>query len=168
MQGPVLLFLTNQSYEHAISRMKRGGGELIVAVVSFWHHCCDQYLHHWNTNVDSLTFPVPLHQMFHPWSNRDAPENILRIAQSFLFTQARGVSTICCWASSRQFTLCGTFSDSLLSRVCSSRAVGVHCASLACMTIQRGAPSAGAMIKSQFWHPVCWFFTRYKGTPSAT
>ena len=63
-------------------------------------------------------------------------------------------------------------SQLLLSGVCSSRVVALHPAHSACMTIQRGVPSAGAMRKSQFqWrpcgHPVCSFFMRYEGTSLA-
>ena len=153
---------------------QRGVGmSLSRLVVSYWPHWCDQYLCHQNTNIDSLTQLVPLHQMFHPWSNRDAPENVWRIAQSFLFTQPRGVSTVCCWASGKQFTLHGTSSVSLLSRVCFSKVEGMHQACLACLTIQRGVPSTGTMRKSQFWWRACkcpllLFFTRYDRTPSAT
>ena len=71
------------------------GLSLLWLVVSYWPHWCDQYVCHQNSNVDSLTPMVPLHQTFHPWSNRDAPENVQRIEQSFLFIQPRGVSTVC-------------------------------------------------------------------------
>ena len=139
-------------------------------VVSYWPQ---QYLCHQNTNIDSLTTLVPLNWTFYPWSNRDGPENVWRIVQSFLFTQPRGVSAVCHWAGSRQVTLCSASSISLLSRVCSSRVVVPHQAPSAHMTIQRGVLFAGAMRKSQFWwrtyeHPVCWFFIRYEGTSSAT
>ena len=106
--------------------LKEVGLSLLWPVVSFWTHWCDQYLCHQTTNIDSLTLLVPIHQTFHPVSNRDTPENVLRTAQSFLFTQPRGASTLCCWAVSRQFTLCGTSSASFLSGVCSSRVVGVE------------------------------------------
>ena len=173
MHGLVVPFPTPQSYELAISRMKRGGIEFMMAgyillaspvwsVPPLWEHQC--WLPH------TL---VPLHWTFHPWFNRDTPENTLRITQSFLFTQPREGLTICCWASGRQFTLHGTSSVSLLSGVCSSRAVRMQWTHLGCMTVQRGIPSAEAMRKRRFqWrtneHPVCRFFTRYEGTPSET
>ena len=59
------------------------------------------------------------------------------------------------------------------SRVCSSRVVVVHLVCLACMIVQRGVLSVGAMRKSQFqWRthecPVHWFLMRSEGMPSAT
>ena len=48
------------------------------------------------------------------------------------------------------FTPCGKSSVSLLSGVCSSRVVMVHWADLACMDVQRGVPSAGAIRKYCF------------------
>ena len=57
-------------------------------------------------------------------------------------------SPVCCWASGRQAAPCGTFSVSLLSEVFSSRAVAVHPAYSAHMTIQMGVPSEGSMRKS--------------------
>ena len=56
---------------------------------------------------------ISLHQSFHPWSNRDTLENIQRIPQSFLFTQLRGVSTVCHWASNRQLALFWCFLSAL-------------------------------------------------------
>ena len=53
-----------------------------------------------------------------------------KLMQSLLFTNPRGVSPVWCWASDRQFTLCGAFSVSLFW-VCSSRVVVVHLAHLA-------------------------------------
>ena len=173
MHGLVLLFPATQSYELMISRIKRGEVELIMVscillTSPVWsvpplqeHQCWLPYI------------PDPSTVSFHPWSNRDAPENVWRRAQSFLFTQPRGVPTACCWAGGRQFTLCGASSVSIPSRVCSSRVMVVHQGHLACTTIQRGVPFAGAMRKSWYWWrtyecPVCWFFVRYKGTPSAT
>ena len=84
------------------------GLSLSWPVVSYWPHWCDQYLHPWNTNVDSLKPLGPLHWTFYPWSNKDTTENVQRIAQSFLFTQPRGTSTVSCWTGGGQFTLCGT------------------------------------------------------------
>ena len=133
----------------------------------------DQYLSHQNDNVDSHIPLVILHWTFHPWFKVDILVTVPRIAQSFLFIQPRGVSLVCCWASSRQSTLGGTFSVSLLSGVCSSRAVVAHPTWSAHMTIQRGVPLEWVMRKSQFWcrtqeHSVCWFFTRYEATLSVT
>ena len=173
MHGLALPFSAPQSYELAISRMKRGGVEFIVAgcillASPVWSVPLASEHQHWLPHT-----PSPSTLNFSPLIQQGHFENIWRIAQSFLFTQPRGVSTVCHWAGGRQFTLHGTSSVSLLSRVCSSRAVRVHWAHIACMTIQRGVPSTGVMRKSQFWwrthkHPVCWFFMRYKGTPSAT
>ena len=139
-----------QSYELAISRMKRGGVELLQPVISYKPHHCDLYLHCQNVKIDSLTALVPLHWTFHPCSNRATPENILSTAQSFLFIQPRGVSAVCNWASRRHSTLCGTFSVSLLSGVCSSKVVVPHPAHSAHMTMQRGVPLAGMMRKVGF------------------
>ena len=80
------------------------------------------------------------------------------------------VPSVCCWASGRQSTLCGTFAVSLLPEVCSCRVVAVYPACSAHMTIQRGVPFTGAMRKCQFWWrihepPVCSFFMRYEGRP---
>ena len=130
----------------------------------FKPHWCDQYLCYQNTDTDFHTPPVTLHQTFHPWSSKKAPENIQRNAWSFLFTQPRRVSSVCHWTGDGQFTLCGA-SVSLSSRVCSSRLVMVHPAQLAHTIIQREVLFVGAMRKSQFqWrtpeHPVHWFFTR--------
>ena len=148
------------------------GLTLAWPVVSSWPPQCDQYLYCQSTNVESLIHLVPLHQTFHPWSKRNTLENLRRITQSFLFTQPRGVSAVCCWASAsgRQFTLCGNSSVSLFSGVCSSRAVRVHQACLACMTIQRGVPSAGVVRKVSFSGRLMSIlstgsFTRYEGLP---
>ena len=125
-----------------------------------------QYLHHQNTNTDFNT-PIPLHHTFHPLSFQEALGNVHTNTQSFLFTNPTGVLPVCHWASNGQFTLCGTSSVLLPSRVCSFRAVMVHLACLACTTVQRWVPSVGVMRKSQFWWrthecPVCWFFTSRK------
>ena len=141
------------------------GLKLLWLVISFEPHACDQYLCCQNTDVNFHTPLIPLHQTFHPWSNKEAPENIWMNKWSFLFTHPRGASPVWCWASDGQFTLCGASSVSLPSRVCSSRLVVVHLSHLAQMIIQRGVPSVGAMRKSWVWwrtheHPVCWFLMR--------
>ena len=152
-----------QRYILTISRTKRGGVEFIIATISYRLHWCDQYLCHKNASIDAHTPLVPIHWTLHPWSNVDTTEDFQRTAQSFSINRPRGVSTDCHWASSRQSTLYETFSVSLLSEVCSSRAVAVHPAHSSCMTIQRGVPFAGAMRKSWLWWrthecPVCSFF----------
>ena len=69
-------------------------------------------------------------------------------AQSLILTHPRGVSPIWCWASDGQFALCGAYSVSLFSWVCSSMVFVVHLACLVHMTIQRGVPSVGQWGKS--------------------
>ena len=138
------------------------GLKLPWPVVSFEPHWCDQYLYHQNTNIDIHTPLTPLHQTFHPWSSKEAPENVQMKVQSFLFIHPRGVLPVWCWAGDGQFTLCGTSSVSLPSGFCSSRVVVAHLSCLAHTTIQRGVPSVGAMRKSWIqWstqeHPVCMF-----------
>ena len=119
-------------------------------VVSFEPHQCDQYLHLWNTDVDVYTPLIPLHQTFHPLSNKGALSNIWMNVWGLLFTHPRRVSPVWCWVSDGQFALCGTSSVSLLSGVCSSRVVVVHLAHFACTTVQRGVPSVGTMKKVTF------------------
>ena len=115
------------------------------SVMSFEPHWCDQYLCLWNANVDTHTPWIPLHQNFHPLSNKEALGNVQMNAQSLLFTHPGGVSPVRCWANDGQFTLCDTFPVSLFSRVCSSRVVVMHLAHFACMNTQRGVPSVGAV-----------------------
>ena len=115
-----------QRFELAISRMKRGGVEFVIASHIPQASLVWSVLLCMNAGIDAYTPVVPLHWTLHPWSNTDAPEDIWRTALSFPITQLRGVSAVCCLASSRQSTLCGTFSVSLLPEVCSSRAMVVH------------------------------------------
>ena len=135
--------------ELVISRMNRGGVKKSWSVMSFKPHQCDKYLHHQNTEVEFHAPLIPLHQTFHAWSSKEAPENIYMNAQSFLSTNLRGVSPVWCWASDRQFTICGASSVLLSSGVCFSRVEVVHLAHIAHMTIQRGFLSVGVMRKSQ-------------------
>ena len=121
------------------------GLKLSWPVISFESHQCDQYLHYENTDVDFHTPLIPLHQTFHPWSYKEALENVQMNVWSFLLIHPRGVSPVWCWAKDWQFTLCGASSVSLYSIVCSSSMVVVHLAYLAHMTIQKGVPSVGAM-----------------------
>ena len=149
------------NFDLAISRLKRGGVVVIMASCIFELHQCDQYFYHQNADVDSHTPLIPLHWLFHSWSNMEAPENIQMNAWSFLFTFPRGVSPVWCWVKYKQFKLLGASSVSLFW-VCSPGLVVVH---LACITILRWVPSVGAMRKIQFcWrtheHLVCWFFRR--------
>ena len=119
------------------------GLKLLWPVISFDPHWCDQYLCCQNTNIDFYTPLIPLHWTVHPWSKKEALENIQRNAWSFLFTQPRGVWSVWCWAGDGQFALFGTFSVSLSFRICSSKVVVVPPTCLACTPIQRGVPSVG-------------------------
>ena len=122
-----LVYLFHTPYfELAISRMKRGGIEEIAISCIFltwlvwsvppppehWHWC--------------LQIPIPLHWTFHPWSSKEALENILRNVWSFLFTHPRGVLPVWHWAGGRHFALCSTSSFSLTFWVGPSRMVVVH------------------------------------------
>ena len=152
-------------FEFAICRMKRGGiKEMMISHIfqttlvwpvpptpECWHWC--------------LYISFPLHWTFHSWSSKEAPENILRNAQSFLLTHPRGVSPVWCWAGGRQFTLCGTSSFPLAFQVGSSRMMVMHLVHSAHTPEHKGAPIMGVMRKSQFqWRtcecPVCGFFMR--------
>ena len=126
------------------------GLKLSWPVIYFKPHQCDQYLHYQGSDVDFCTPLIPLHQTFHPWSSKEALENVQMNMWSFLFTHPRGISHVWHWAGDGQFALCGTSSVSLPSRVSSSRVVVVHLACLAHMTIQRGVPSVGVMRKVSF------------------
>ena len=71
-----------QSYEHAISRMKRDGVEFIVAshilqASPVWSVPLPQECWYWCWHT-----LVPLHQTLHPWSNVDTPKDVQRTAQS--------------------------------------------------------------------------------------
>ena len=150
--------------ELAVSRMKRGAVEEVMVSCVFWPLVWSVPL-----STDCLCchchIPDPLYWTVHPLSNKEALRNVLTNALSPLFTHPRGVLPVWCWASNGQFNLCGTFSVSFPSRVCSSRKVVVHLACLVCMTVWRGVPSVGVMRKHWFqWstheHPVHWFFMR--------
>ena len=140
MHGLVLPFHTSRVMSLQSLVWREVGLRLSWPVISFMFHWCDQYLCFQNANIDFHTPLVPLHQTFHPWSSGDALVNVQRNAQTFLFTHARGVSTVCPWAGGRQFTLCGASSISLPSRVCSSRVVVVHLFHSVCTTVQGGYP----------------------------
>ena len=92
--------------------------------------------------------------------------------QSFLFTQPRGISSAWCWASGREFTLCGVSPVSLSFRICSSRAGVTHLACSVHTTVQRGAPLCRSYERKSLFQwrthecPICWFFMRYEGMPS--
>ena len=126
---------------------KEVGLKLLWLVISFKTYWCDQYLCCQNVNNGFHMPQIPLHQTLHSLTSQEAPENISMNAQSFLFTHPSGVLPVWHWASNGQFTLCGTTSVSLSSRVCSSRMVVVHLAHLALRTIQIGVPSLGVMRK---------------------
>ena len=143
--------------------MKRGGIEDVMASHIYWASPMWSVLplpEHW---CWLLHTPNPSISNFSPFDlARKLWKNICMNAQSFLSTHPRGVLPVWCWASDRQFKLCGVSSVSLYSGVCSSSMVVVHMACLAHMTIQGGAPSVEVMRKSQFqWrnheHLVCWF-----------
>ena len=126
-----------------------------------------------NTDTDSCRPLVHLHQTFHPRSNMDASENVQRQHRASCSPNLEGshLSVACLVADSTHFVALEKVS--LLSGVCSYRVVVAHPAHSTHMTIQRGVPLAGVMRKCPFqWqtceHPVCWFFTRYKGMPSLT
>ena len=152
-------------YELAISRMKKGGG---------WSNHDQSYLLSLTVVVCTSTSRTPIltstHtlslyiQLFTLYLSQEAMGNIQMNAWSLLFTHPRGVSPVWCWNWQQTIhTLWHFFSLTLLS--CSSRAVLVHLACLACTTIQRWVPSVVVMRKSQFqWRthecPVHWFSTR--------
>ena len=152
-------------FELAISRVKRGGIEEIVIshifqTSSVWSVPLPLECQYWHLHI-----PFTLHQVFHPWSSKVAPENILQNAWSFLLTHPRGVSPVLHGVSGKHLTLCGTSSFSLAFWVGSSRTVVVHLVCSAHTPEHKGAPITGVMRKSWFWwrtheHPVCWFFTR--------
>ena len=150
MHGPVHLFHTPHVVSLQSLEWREVGLKLPWPVVSFKPHWCDQYLCCWNANADFYTPPIPLHWTFHSLSIQKALGNICMNMQSFLFTHPRVVSPVWCWASDRQFALCGVSSVSLASRVCSYRVVLVHLACLACTAIQRWVPSVRVMRKSGF------------------
>ena len=70
-------FHVPQSYELAISRLNRGGVEVIIASCIFWASpvwSVPPPPEHWH--VGFHTPLIPLHQTFHPWSSKEALENI--------------------------------------------------------------------------------------------
>ena len=122
---------------------------------------------HWCPHI-----PFPLHQTFHPWSRREALENVLSNVKNFLLTHPREVSPVWYWASGRHFAPCDTAPFSLTFQVSSSRLVVAHFVCSAHTPEHKGAPIMGVMRRSQFWwrtheHSVCWFFIKWEGTPSA-
>ena len=137
MYGLVLPFSTPQSYELAIFRTKRGGVEFIKASCILLASL---------GVISTSTIGTPMLTPSQPQSlyielfTRDALENVLRKAQSFLFTQPRRVSTVCHRASGRLVTLCGTFSVLLLSGVCSSLSAGGALGPLSLHNHTKGSP----------------------------
>ena len=149
--------------EVRVSRTKRGEVEEVVVSHIF------QTSPVWSVTPSTECWcwcphtPDPLHWTVHPLSNKEALRNILMNALSLLFTHPEGVLPVWHWAGDRQFNLCGAFSVSLISGVCSSRMVVVQLAQLVSTAIQIGIPSVEEMRKSQFcWRtyecPVHWFF----------
>ena len=130
----------HQSYELAISRTKRGEVEItivshILQVSPVLSVPLPQKCKCWCPHT-----PGPPSSNFSTLVQHRCSGGILRTAQSFLVTDPRVVSAICCWAGSRQSALCDTFSVPLLFEVYSSRTVLVHPSHSAHMTIQRGVP----------------------------
>ena len=160
----VCLFCTPH-FKLTISRTKRSGIEEIMIGHIFltslvWSGLPHPECWHWHLHI---TFPV--HQMFHPWSCKEALENVLQNMQSFLLTHPRVVSPGWCSACGRHFALCGTLSFSLAFWVGSSRMVVAHLACSVHAPVHKGAPIMGVMRRSWFWwrtheHLVCWFFMR--------
>ena len=149
-------------FKLANSRTKRGGIEEIAISHIFltslvWSIPPPPECWCWCPHI-----PFPLHQTFHPWSNKEAPENILRNAWSFLLTCPRGVLPVWCWASSRHFALFGPSSFSLTFWVGSSRVLLVHLVCLALAPEHKGAPITGVMRKSWFqWELVSVWSTGF-------
>ena len=145
------------------SRMKRGGMEEIMVNCFFLTSLVWSVPPHPECWCKHLHIPFPLHWIFHPWSSKEASENILKNAWSFLLTHPRGVLPVWCWAGGRHFALCGAFSFSLALWVGSSRMVVAHLVCSAHTLVHKGVPIMGVMRRSWFWwrtheHPVCWFF----------
>ena len=97
-----------QSYELEISSMKRCG-------VDFY--CGQSFPTSITGVINTSAARAPALTPSHPWSlyilpliQQGCSENVWRTAQSFLLTQPKGVSVVCCWASGRNFTLCGASS----------------------------------------------------------
>ena len=122
--------------------------KLLWPVISFTPHWCYQYLCCWNANIDFYIPSIPLNQTFNPLSSQESL-NCMTL-WSFLFTHPRGVSTVWCWASNGQFTLCGASSVSLPFRVCSSGVVLVHLAHIVCTIAETGVLSVIVMRKFNF------------------
>ena len=123
--------------------MKRGGIEEIVISCIFltssvWSVPVSPECQCWHQHI-----PFPLHQTFHPWSSKQALENVHRNVQSFLLTHARGISPVWHWVSGRHFALCGASSFSFAFWVGSSRMVVVHLVCSAHMPEHKGAPIMG-------------------------
>ena len=146
-------------------RMKRGGIEEITIGHIFLTSSVWSVLLHPEYWCWCLHIPFPLHQTFHPWSSKEAVENVLKNVLSFLLTHPRGVLPVWCWASSRHFALYGAFSFSRAFQVGSSRMVVANLVCSAHTPVHEGAPITGVIRRSQFqWrtheHLVCWLFMR--------
>ena len=92
------------------------------------------------------------------WTLQKIYEGQHRASQSSI---PRGVFTVCHWAGGRQSALCGTFSISLLSEVCSSRAgIGTPFLLSSHDCTKRSALHRSDEKNTEFWwrtceHPVC-------------
>ena len=87
--------------ELSISRMKRGGVEVIMASHIFkpslvWSVVLPLECWHW-----LLHTPYPLHWTFHPLSSQEALGNVCMNVQSLLFTHPRRVLPVLCWTSDK-------------------------------------------------------------------
>ena len=149
----------------AVSSTKRGGfGEIatgcIFLISSVWSVPLPRECQCWHPHI-----LFPLHWPFHPWSSKEALNNVLRNVLNFLLMCLTGVSPVWCWASGRHFALCGASSLSLAFWAGSSRMVVAHLVCSAHTPEHKGGPIMGEMRRSWFWwrtheHLVCWFFTK--------
>ena len=172
MHSLVLPFHITQSYKLAISRMKRGGIEFIVAgcilqASTVWS--IPQLLECWLWLPHAL---VPLHWTFYPCSNRDAPENVWKIAQSFLFTNLE----------ESQLFVAGPVADTPHFVVLSQSHSYLEFVPLGwwwhTLPAQLTWPYKEecplqewwekVVLVEDLWASVYWFFTGYEGTPSVT
>ena len=103
--------------------MKRGGLEEVMVSHIFQAFTSVISTSTSRTPTLTSTLLVPLHWTFHPLYSKEALENVWMNAQSFLFTNPRGVSPVWYWISGGQFTLYGASLVSLSSGVCSFRVV---------------------------------------------
>ena len=75
MHRPMHLFHTLQCCELATVDQREVGLKLSQSVISFKPYQCDQYLCHWNANINCYTPSIPLHWPFYPLSIKVALGN---------------------------------------------------------------------------------------------